>query len=51
MQTINLNDRTIYRASKGKKVKFTDDDRLYSEIVVDLDNNREIEEVNEDGNV
>lgn len=51
MQIINLNDRTICRASKGKKVKFKNDDRLYSEIVVDLDNNREIEEVNEDGNV
>ena len=45
MQIINLNDRIIYRASNGKKVKFVDDKRTYGEIAVDKDDEREIEEV------
>ena len=46
-QIIELEDRRIYRAAKGKKVKFVNDESRYSEIVVDLDNKREIEEVSE----
>lgn len=45
MQKIELEDRIIYRAKKGKKVKFVDDDRTYSEIVVKLEDEREVEEV------
>ena len=46
MQIIKLEDRIIYRASKGKKVKFVNDKSKYSEIVVGYDDKREIEEVN-----
>ena len=50
MQKIELEDRIIYRASKGKKVKFVDDESKYSEIVVDKSDerqmSREVEEVN-----
>ena len=49
MKTIRLDDRIIYRADDGKKVKFKGTDRLYSEISVSLDDNREVEEV-ENGN-
>lgn len=34
MKIIELEDRTIYRASKGKKVKFVDSESRYSEIVI-----------------
>jgi len=47
MNKIVLDDRIIYRAAKGKKVKFVNDESRYSEIVVDLDNKREIVEVSE----
>ena len=47
MTIIELEDRKIYRATKGKKVKFVNDESRYSEIVVNLDNKREIEEVSE----
>ena len=47
MEIIKLEDRQIFRADKGKKVKFVNDESRYSEIVVDLDNKREIEEVSE----
>ena len=47
MTIIKLEDRQIFRAAKGKKVKFVNDESRYSEIVVDLDNKREIEEVSE----
>lgn len=47
MEIIELEDRKIYRPAKGKKVKFVNDESRYSEIVVDLDNKREIEEVSE----
>ena len=47
MEIIELEDRKIYRAAKGKKVKFVGNESRYSEIVVDLDNKREIEEVSE----
>ena len=46
METIRLEDRIIYRAGKGKKVKFVGDNiNKYSEIVVNLDNHRQIVEV------
>ena len=47
MEIIELEERKIFRAAKGKKVKFVNDESRYSEIVVDLDNKREIEEVSE----
>ena len=47
MEIIELEERKIFRAAKGKKVKFVDDESRYSEIVVDLDNKREIVEVSE----
>ena len=47
MQQIELEDRLIYRASKGKKVKFKTQSEKYCEIVVKLNDKREIEEVNE----
>lgn len=48
MQTIELEDRTIYRAAKGKKVKFVDSEIKYSEIGVNKDDEREVEEVEAD---
>lgn len=46
MQVIELESRTIYRASKGKKVKFVDDiESKYSEISVDKDDERQVVEV------
>jgi len=45
MQVIDLNDRKIYRASKGKKVKFVNDKSIYSEIVVNKDNEKKVVEV------
>ena len=47
MQIIELEDRKIYRAGKGKKVKFVNDESMFSEIVVNLDNEKEVEEVDE----
>ena len=45
MEIIKLEDRIIYRAAKGKKVKFVNDKSKYSEIVVGYDNEIEIVEV------
>lgn len=45
MQIIKLEDRVIYRASKGKKVKFVNEKSKYSEISVGYDDKREIKEV------
>ena len=45
MTKIELEDRTIYRAGKGKKVKFVGDKSKYSEIVVRPDDQRVVEEV------
>ena len=47
MQVIELEDRKIYRPATGKKVKFVNTESKYSEIVVNLDDKREIEEVDE----
>ena len=47
MEIIELEEKKIFRAAKGKKVKFVNDESRYSEIVVDLDNKREIVEVSE----
>lgn len=47
MQVIKLEDRVIYRAAKGRKVKFRNKPELYSEIIVKLDDEREVEEVKE----
>lgn len=44
MKIIELEDRVIYRASKGKKVKFLNDEIKYSEIVVKQETDK-IEEV------
>ena len=45
MQVLELEGKKIYRPKKGKKVKFQNSNRLYSEIVVNLDDNRIVEEV------
>lgn len=45
MKIIELEDRIIYRSAKGKKVKFVNSKSKYSEISVDKDDKREIEEV------
>ena len=45
MEKIELFDRCIYRASRGKKVKFVNSNSTYVEIVVKKDDKREIEEV------
>ena len=47
MNIIELEDRVIYRASKGKKVRFINSESRYSEIVVELDNKKQIVEVDE----
>ena len=47
MEKIELEDRIIYRAAKGKKVKFVNNESKYSEIVIDLDDERKIVEVDE----
>lgn len=49
MIRIELEDRIIYRAEKNEKVKFTGDDKEYSEISVDKDDSREVEVAN--GNI
>ena len=43
MQIIKLEDRVIYRASKGKKVQFINSKSKYSEIVVKEETNRIVE--------
>ena len=46
MQIIELEDRKIYRAKKGKKVRFVNSNKLYSEIVVmNEETNKKVEEV------
>ena len=45
MQIIELEDRIIYRAAKGKKVKFVNTEGKYSEISVDKDDERQVVEV------
>lgn len=47
MEVITLSDRKIYRAGANKKVKFVGSESKYSEISVDLDDKRHIEEVAE----
>ena len=47
MQKIELEDRIIYRAAKGKKVKFVNSDEKFSEIVVRKNEKVDIVEVNE----
>lgn len=43
MEIIKLEDRIIYRAKKGKKLKLGNDSTLHSEIVVKEETNRIIE--------
>lgn len=43
MEIIKLEGRIIYRASKGKKVKFIGNESKLSEIVVDRETNRIVE--------
>ena len=45
MEIIKLSDRVIYRASKGKKVKFINDPKpiTYSEIVVKEETDKIVE--------
>lgn len=43
MQIIKLEDRFVYRASKGKKVKFVYNESKYSEIVVKHETNKIVE--------
>ena len=49
MEIIELKDRIIYRAGKGKKVKFVDDESSFNEIIIKLNHKdkREIVEVDE----
>ena len=49
MKVMNSNGKKIYRPKKGHKVKFVNSDRLYSEIVVAEDDNRQVEEVSAKG--
>lgn len=51
MIKIEVNGIIIYRADNdGNKVRFVGDDRLYSEISVDSEDTRQVEEVN-DGHI
>lgn len=45
MQKVELEDRNIYRAAKGKKVKFANEKHEYREIAVSKTDKREIVEV------
>ena len=47
MTIIELEDRKIFRPANGKKVKFVGSESKYSEISVDLDDKRQVEEVAE----
>lgn len=49
MQIIELESRIIYRASKGKKVKFVNTESKYSEISINKDevDKRQIVEVDD----
>lgn len=49
MKKIELKDRIIYRADEKNKIKFANDETLYSEICVKKGDEREVEEV-ENGN-
>lgn len=43
MEIIKLEDRVIYRASKGKKVKFVNNESKFYEIVVKQETSRIVE--------
>ena len=43
MEVIELEDRVIYRASNGKKVKFVNNESKFREIVVKEKTNRIVE--------
>lgn len=43
MEIIKLEDRVIYRASKGKKVKFINNESKFTEIVVKQETNKIVE--------
>lgn len=43
MQVIKLEGRVIYRASRGKKVKFINNESTFSEIVVKHETNKIVE--------
>lgn len=43
MEIIELEDRIIYRASKGKKVKFINNESKFTEIVVKEKSNKIVE--------
>ena len=43
MEKIILEDRVIYRASKGKKVKFVGNESKFSEIVVKHETDKIVE--------
>lgn len=46
VEPIIINNRKVYRPSiKGDKVKFKNTKKLYSEIVTDLEDTREVLEV------
>lgn len=45
MEVLELEGRRLYRPKKGCKVKFQNDHRTYSEIVVGLNDNRIVEEI------
>ena len=47
MKVITCSDKVIYRAGRGKKVKFVTDKSKFAEIVVSLEDKREVEEVDE----
>ena len=48
MKRIKKNGVIIYRADKDKKVKFKAGGKLYCEIVVKINDGRQVEEVHND---
>ena len=47
MKIITLDNRIIYKADEGKRVKFVGETKLYREISVDKEDERKVEEVAE----
>lgn len=45
MNKLEFEDRVIYRAKKGFKVRFVNSNELYEEIVLTKNDTRQVEEV------
>lgn len=49
MERIEVDNKLVYRAESGKKLKVKGNKNLYSEIICKADSELEVSEVEEDG--